>query len=421
MRKGHKAKLPPWKKPGQLIWLFLALIFSAYLMTYMPESSRSTSTSTSSKTTQNVAQLPTPTTGAQQKAAQPLPSTQQPPLEVEKPQAKTSPATMSTKKKNAEKSLWKKFLTKLQSFTRLFTIVSIAAFVGAIIELRCWHRFLAKFMGKLTRLARLPEVVGLAMPTALVSTAAANTMLVASHTEGHIRTSALIAGGMANSYLSYISHSLRVIIPVVLTIGMPGILFFSIQFSGGFIVILAVFIWNRYRFDNHTPYEHSPLTQQMHFEVTPWKTTIQKALVRSLSLVFRLACITVPLMLGIEWLLKNGTFDFWNELVPANIHKFFPVEAISIVATQIGGLIQSSAVAAHLRAEGLITNAQILLAMLVASAVGNPIRSMRRNLATSLAIFPPNIACTIVFTMQFSRVIVALLGAGAAVFYIHTS
>ena len=45
----------------------------------------------------------------------------------------------------------------------------------------------------------------------------------------------------------------------------------------------------------------------------------------------------------------------------------------------MGGLVQSSAVAANLRAEGLIDNAQILLAMLVGSAVGNPFRTRRRS------------------------------------------
>ncbi len=406
MRIGHKTKLPPWKNPKQLVWFFLALAFSAYLMTYMPETSKRPSAPSAPSVAESAKQ-------PEQRLATEATT------EQKKPQSMTPSPSMSSKTHTAEKSLWQKFLTKLQSFTRLFTIVGIAAFMGAVIELRCWHRFLATCMGKLTHLARLPEVVGLAMPTALVSTAAANTMLVTSHTGGNIPTSALIAGGMANSYLSYISHSLRVIIPVVLTIGMPGMLFFSIQFSGGFIVILAVFIWNRYRVDRQPSYEHAALIEQMHFEITPWKNTLSKATVRALSLLFRLVCITVPLMLGIEWLLKIGAFNFWNDLVPANIHKFFPVEAISIVATQIGGLIQSSAVAANLRAEGLITNAQILLAMLVASAVGNPIRSLRRNLATSLAIFPPNIACTIVFTMQFSRIIVALLGVCATVFYIH--
>ena len=73
-----------------------------------------------------------------------------------------------------------------------------------------WHMVLALLMGRLTRMARLPEIVGLAMPTALCSNAAANSILVSSHAEGQIRTSALIAGGMMNSYLAYISHSIRV-------------------------------------------------------------------------------------------------------------------------------------------------------------------------------------------------------------------
>ena len=78
------------------------------------------------------------------------------------------------------------------------------------------------------------------MPTALCSNAAANSILVSSHADGHIRTSALIAGGMANSYLAYVSHSIRVMYPVLGAIGLPGALYFAAQFSGGFIVILGV-------------------------------------------------------------------------------------------------------------------------------------------------------------------------------------
>ncbi|MFQ9491307.1 MAG: hypothetical protein ACLR0N_10570 [Bilophila wadsworthia] len=33
---------------------------------------------------------------------------------------------------------------------------------------------------------------------------------------------ALIAGGMANSYLAYVSHSIRVMYPVLGAIGLPG-------------------------------------------------------------------------------------------------------------------------------------------------------------------------------------------------------
>lgn len=117
---------------------------------------------------------------------------------------------------------------KLETFGRLFAIVGIAAFCGGLMEARQWHMVLALLMGRLTRMARLPEIVGLAMPTALCSNAAANSILVSSHAEGQIRTSALIAGGMMNSYLAYISHSIRVMFPVIGAIGLPGVLYFGI-------------------------------------------------------------------------------------------------------------------------------------------------------------------------------------------------
>ena len=121
-------------------------------------------------------------------------------------------------------------------------------------------------------------------------------------------------------------------------------------------------------------------------------------------------CLTVPLMLGMEWLLKSGALDIWEQRLPASVTAIFPVELLSIVAAQMGGLVQSSAVAAHLHAQGLIDNAQILLAMLAGSAVGNPFRTLRRNLPTAMGIFPVPVALTIVLGMQLSRFLVTLAG-----------
>lgn len=65
----------------------------------------------------------------------------------------------------------------------------------------------------------------------------------------------------------------------------------------------------------------------------------------------------------------------------------------------MGGLVQSSAVAASLRAEGPIDNTQVLLAMLVGSAVGNSFRTLRGNLPPALGIFPVSVAFVIVIGM----------------------
>ena len=76
---------------------------------------------------------------------------------------------------------------------------------------------------------------------------------------------------------------------------------------------------------------------------------------------------------------------------------------------------RKGAVAANLRAEGLIDNSQILLAMLVGSALGNPFRALRRNLPSALAIFPVPIALSIVLGMQLSRFLVTLAGIAGVV------
>lgn len=252
------------------------------------------------------------------------------------------------------------------------------------------------------------------MPTALCSNAAANSILVSSHAEGQIRTSALIAGGMMNSYLAYISHSIRVMFPVIGAIGLP-------EYSISECSSRAVFWFCCVSCSGTVGTSRGTASPLARPNPAPppsrWhgRHAISKAAIRSFSLLFRMACMTVPLMLGIEWLLKNGVLDFWETALPHAVTELFPTELLSAVAAQFGGLVQSSAVAANLRAEGLIDNSQILLAMLVGSALGNPFRALRRNLPSALAIFPVPIALSIVLGMQLSRFLVTLAGIAGVV------
>lgn len=397
---------PPWKRPGHVLWFLLALCAAGWLTLHMPASHRMASSGI---------------VISRQDVASPLPPVGKPTTEMDRPSIRRMAAPERSSRPDTAR-----LLSRLAMFGRLFTVVGLAAFLGGIIEGRRWYMALARSMGRLTRTARLPEVVGVAMPTALCSNAAANSMLVASHAEGKIKNSALIAGGMVNSYLAYISHSVRVMYPVIGATGLPGLLYFAVQFTGGFLVILGVLFWNRRHVsrleaisgkdelrenDNGAAGVEAPL---------PWAQTIRRAGVRSASLLFRMVCLTVPLMLSMEWLLKSGALDFWERHVPEHITRFFPSELLSVVAAQMGGLVQSAAVSANLRAEGLIDNAQILLAMLVASAVGNPIRTLRRNLPSALGIFPPSVALIIVLGMQFSRLVTTMLAIMLVVFCMHS-
>lgn len=225
---------PPWTRPSRLLWCALALLGAGWLTLHMPETHMRPTAPLSAQLgpAQRPALLDDDAEPAMRDSVQG--SVQTPAADVR--HTRRAPATAEAK-----------LLAKAKTFGRLFAIVGLAAFLGGLMEARRWHMVLARVMGRLTRMARLPEIVGLAMPTALCSNAAANSILVSSHAEGRIPTSALIAGGMANSYLAYVSHSIRVMYPVLGAIGLPGALYFAAQFSGGLAVLLGVLLWNRWR------------------------------------------------------------------------------------------------------------------------------------------------------------------------------
>ena len=415
---------PPWKRPSRLLWFALAVAGSCWLILHMPADARrmraappvsaaldaraDAPESSGASASRRAGPAPQATPDARRAAPDVNPAAPDAPTALRAGEAR-SHGTRTAHASDAEK-----IFMKLKTFGRLFAIVGLASFLGGMMEARRWHMALARLMGRLSRMARLPEIVGLAMPTALCSNAAANSILVSSHAEGRIRTSALIAGGMANSYLAYVSHSIRVMYPVIGAIGLPGALYFGVQFTGGLFVLACVLLWNRRYVSGHggTACVDPPKADAAPL---PWSGAVGMAAVRSLSLLFRMVCMTLPLMLGIEWLLKNGAFAFWEDALPHTAAELFPAELLSVVAAQMGGLVQSSAVAANLRAEGLIGDAQILLAMLVGSAVGNPFRTLRRNLPSALGIFPVPVALTIVLGMQLSRFLVTLAGIAGVV------
>ncbi|MFI3271337.1 MAG: hypothetical protein R3Y11_04400 [Pseudomonadota bacterium] len=345
MKKQHSS--PPWQEPWRLAWFCLAIILSAWAIVFMAQG----------------------TTTA-----------------------------------------WQALSAKGIRFSKIFCMVGVAAILGGVTEARCWHLYLAKGLGRITRAAHMPSIVAVSMPTALYSSMAANSLLVSCHAEGRMPTAALIAGGMLNSYMVYISHSLRVLYPVVGLIGAAGISYFAIQFLGGLLVISGILLWH-YKHspkpdDVHNPDESLPSTTDKRHAVKPWPDAFKLGAKRAAVLMFRMVCITVPLMVAVEWVVKSDAIHIWNEHIPDWLSVYFPPELLTVVVAQLGGLVQSSAVAANLHAEGLISSVHIVLGMLVASVMGSPFRTMRRNLPSSLATFTAPVALTIVLGMQAGRFLV---------------
>lgn len=410
-KKKHEA---PWKKKPWCVWLVISIALSAYLTVCMPSPSvPEYKAATGGISAQTSGQMRTH--GISRDKSQ----------EIADRASDSKGSSMAKQKRMREQQPddpLSRLLYRLKVFGRLFLFVGLGAMLGAIIEGRCWYRFLSRTLGRLTRAARMPGIVGASIPTALASAPAADSMLVASHARGELSSSTLIAGGMINSFLAHFSHTMRIFYPVVAAIGLPGLAYFCIQFSGMGVVIFFVLLWHRFSMGRHHPgaaavtYDDKAAALR---GLLPWKDILRKGLLRAASLLFKLACVSVPMILAMEWCINSGALNFWERLVPETVSKLFPEQLLTIMAAQLGGLIQSSTVCAGLKAQGLITNSQILLAMLIASVVTNPARTIRRNLPTALAIFPARIGCAIVLGMQAARLLVTLSAATLLLIWMH--
>ena len=409
IKPGHKKRgTPLWKQPKWCLFLAFSLLLSAWLVVIMPEPHMMKKGMSRQDQAQQEQSVPLP--GQRDHHAQETPG-----IQAGSPASESNPSEKGAHGKKAGKSqkhagmtqasALDKILHRLHVFGRLFFFVGLGALLGAVVDGRGWYRFFAGSLGRLARMARMPAIVSMAAPVALTSAPAADSMLVASHNKGELSSATLIAGGMLNSFLAHFSHTMRIFYPVVAAIGLPGVLFFLIQFGGMSAFILAVLLWHRVTMaqKQDLPGGEYAGEESLACTILPWKETLQKGFVRAGNLLFRLVCISLPLLLLMEWCLNSGMLDFWDRLVPEAVSSLIPEQLLTILAAQLSGLVQSSAICAGLKAQGLISDAQILLAMLLASAVTNPLRTLRRNLPTALAIFPARTALAIVLSMQIVR------------------
>ncbi len=315
-------------------------------------------------------------------------------------------------------------LKVLKRLIRLTLMVGAATFIGTIFEVRNWTGFARLLLKPLINFARLPQIVGAAMITALFSNHAAGGILAGSFAEDRISRFEMRVGAICNSYAAYVSHSFRVMYPVVGALGLPGFYYFGLIFGSGLLITLTALTICRFRpqsaisIDNGivtgdaTP---TPVTKKM----ISWPETIFRAWSRSRNILIRVLWVTVPLYLLASYFNYIGIFQVWKEFVPEIAAPFFPPEVLAIMAARLGGLVSAAGVAFEFYDHGSIGSAHILLALLAGNLITNPIRMLRRNLPTAMGIFPPRDGFFIVMVMQMSRLLFVILYIAILIAWLH--
>ncbi len=305
-------------------------------------------------------------------------------------------------------------LKVLRRLVRLTLMVGAATFVGTIFEVRNWTGFARLLLKPLISFARLPQIVGAAMITALFSNYAAGGVLAGSFAEGRINRFEMRVGAICNSYAAYVSHSFRVMYPVIGALGLLGFSYFGLIFGSGLLITLTVLTICRFRPQSAISGDSGTVAGDFaavaaEKKSISWSETILRAWQRSRDILIRVLWITIPLYLLASYLNHIGIFQVWKEFVPEVAAPFFPPEVLAIMAARLGGLVSAAGVAFEFYSHGSIGSAHILLALLAGNLITNPIRVLRRNLPVAMGIFPPRDGFFIVMVMQVSRLLFVVL------------
>lgn len=303
-------------------------------------------------------------------------------------------------------------LRLLKRLSNLVAFVALATFVGSVFELRNWTAWAGRLLKPLVAYAQLPQLVGVGMITALFSNNAAGSLLAGSFAEGRLSRFEMRVGAICNSFVTYVSHSLRVMYPVVGILGRAAISYFALMFGAGLLITLFTLTLCRWR-PAGARSDAAEITLAGNFlperSAGPWPETLKNALLRVRAIIFRVLLITVPLYVLVSYLNRGGFFKAWEAFVPEIATSFFPPEVLAIMAARLGGLVSAAGVAAELHNQGAIGTLHILLALFAGNIITNPLRTLRRNLPTAMGIFPPRDGFFIVMVMQGGRLLLALL------------
>lgn len=295
-----------------------------------------------------------------------------------------------------------------RSLVKLIILVGTACFVGAVFEYKAWSRFASFLALPLIRFGRLPEVSGVAFVTALFSNNAANTLVASSHAEGNITRREMLISGLCNSYPAMVSHSLRILLPLLSAIGMAAVYYYSFTFGTGLLMTVVFLGISRSFGGVAATGEGDELETPMERKVYAWSEVFSKSGKRAGGTVVRLLYITAPIYLVVGYMSKHHMFDFWKEFIPESMSQWLSVEVMAVLAARLGGLVNAAGVASGFLVEHKMEPWQIVLAFMVGNVITNPIRTLRRNLPAAMGIFPGRDGLWIVLILQSLRLLFAL-------------
>ena len=318
-----------------------------------------------------------------------------------------------------DSTIWERGVPRL---LKMFLLVGIASFIGAVIEYRAWTRFVAFIALPLMKFGRLPSISAVSFITALFSQNAANTLISNSFQEGNMSHRQMFISALCNSFPAMVSHSMRIVFPLLSLIGMAGVWYYSFTFGVGAVMTVSFLLISRIlsirdekqneQVVSEKNSDESIAASKIEQRLTDrysWSEVIKKSTYRTYRTLFRLLYITAPVYMLVIYMAKHHMFDFWNKITPDSMQHVLTPEMMTVFSARIGGLLNAASVASEFLQHNKIEIWQIVVAFMIGNIITNPIRTIRRNLPMTMGIFPKTDGFLIVFILQSLRMITTLI------------
>ena len=299
----------------------------------------------------------------------------------------------------------------VQPLLRLMIFIAIGLFAANFIESLNWTRKIAAISRPLVHMGHLSERVGAAFSMALISGVAANTMLAESYEKKLINKKELILANLFNSLPTYFLH-----LPTIIVITLPFIkgaafIYVGITFTAALFRTITIVLVGRLTL----PPSKISVTIDVNNEKTKTRSQIIiKTIKRFRKRIKKIALFTVPIYICV-YILNQLDFFIFLETSLSEYLFYFPwlsPQALGIISLHMAAEITAGVAAAGaLLKDGLMTNNEIVLALLVGNILSSPLRAVRHQFPYYAGIFSPKLAIELIFYNQSFRIISLILAA----------
>ena len=295
---------------------------------------------------------------------------------------------------------------------RLLLGMAAGLLLAALLEAFRWTDRLARFASPLAKLARLNSPCSASFSMAFVSPYAANGILAENYNSGNISRRQLIIANLFNSLPSFLTHLPSVLLLLWPALGAAALLYAAIALFAALIRLLASILIGRLALSPSDDAKKSVAERAPEKTKNPWREARRRFLKR----LPKLFAFTIPFYFLMFFLRYWGLFGHIEKFLAdwGLLDGLVNPGAISIIALQLFAEMGATlGAAAALLDTGDVGASDIVIAMLVGSALATPIRAIRHQLPVYAGFFAPGLATRIILANQSLRLASMIIAIAA--------